>query len=107
MVSLIRSEKSEVKWDSFAAKSLVLNVLAAEDSFQIQIADAKRCDMRQLGVAFFIDRRRELLVAHYISFYWHHSEAKLQPAGKLGPNAAFTTMLLVRYAIAVCRLTAL
>lgn len=31
MTSLIRPEKSEVKWHDFAAKSLVLNLLPAEE----------------------------------------------------------------------------
>ena len=52
MASLIRPEKSEIKWHNFAAKSLVLSpkaeVYAAKSSagervsLQIQTADAKR-----------------------------------------------------------------
>jgi hypothetical protein len=55
MALLIRPDKTEVKWHSFAAKSLVLSPKAqvyganssagGRVSFQIQIADAKRGDI--------------------------------------------------------------
>src|SRR5207245_1420949 len=57
--SLIRPEKSELKWRNFAAKSLLLSpkvqVYGTKSSargrvsFQIQVADAKRGDMPQLA----------------------------------------------------------